>query len=134
MDSLLHHGKEIIVPHTFEKFEECVNIELKDSSVNYEGGLHNIILEQVRDILVTGIFNAQKLSTCGAQFAIFNKLLHKFVSIWKIDERYKTTIMRPFETHYKSTFSPDEKILPKNDEYNLLWTYVNELCFENLEM
>ena len=113
MDSLLHHNKAIIVPCTFHEFVESVNIELKDSPVNYEGGLRNMILEQVRDILVMGIFNVQKLSTCGAQFAIFNKLLHKFVSIWKIDERYKTTIMRPFETHYKSTFSPERKFFQK---------------------
>ena len=120
MDSLVHHGKAIIVPCTFKKIDECVNIELEDRLVNYEGGLHNMILEQVRDILVTGMFNAQKLSNRGARFPIFNKLINKFISIWKIDERYKTTIMRLFETHYESTFGPDEKILPLNDEYNLL--------------
>ena len=134
MDSLLHHGKAIIVPRTFDEFVECVNIELKDSLVNYEGGLHNAILEQVRDILVMGMLNAQKLLARGARFAIFNELLDKFVSIWKIDERYKTTIMRSFETHYESTFIPDDKILPLNDEYNLLWSYLNKLCFEKLEM
>ena len=48
-----------------------------------------MILKQVRDILVTGMFNAQKLSTCGARFAIFNKPLDKFISIWKIDDNYE---------------------------------------------
>ena len=60
MASLVHHDKEIIIPRTFVKFFDCVNIELEDSLVNYEGGLHNMILEQVQDILVTDMFNAQE--------------------------------------------------------------------------
>ena len=73
--SLIDHDKALYVPPAFDEMVECVFIDFKDSAFNCDGGLCNMVLAQVKNILVMNNIQAQKISPHEARFAMFSKLL-----------------------------------------------------------
>ena len=133
--SLIENEKAVYVPRAFDEMIECATIEFEDCTVICEGGLHFMILQKVKDIIILDKWEAHKLSSHLVPFSVFYKLLQDFLVIWKIDDSYSSTILRSFEAHYSANFSlNNKKALSLSEEYNILWKYINNLCFDDLKL
>ena len=110
---------------------ESNQINVGEDAINCQGGLYGMTLNKVKGILIVEKSNAQKLSLRAARFAVFNKLLKEFLTIWQFKEHDKATIYQTFKKHYEINFAEDKKYLSLNEEFKIHWNYVNNLCFED---
>ena len=127
--SLISNKKAVGVPFVFNEMIDSREIAFEEAIIVHEGGLYEMIVEKVFNVLENNEVETANMNWRTARFLIFTALLSDFFSMWNLHKLSRTSLKHDFEKYYRNKYKSERPSLCLSGQYNEDWEYLNELCF-----